>query len=86
VLVHVFVYSWRLCDELITRPRSPTECPRSSKPDTFWTFEFYVEGYFHLTGLTFSDQKNILITKIILMDLSGNGEFHGGRPRSKLGL
>jgi hypothetical protein len=28
----VFVYRYRPCDELITRPRSPTECLRSSKP------------------------------------------------------
>jgi hypothetical protein len=25
----VFVYRYRPCDELITRPRSPTDCPRS---------------------------------------------------------
>jgi hypothetical protein len=42
----IFVF---LCHELITRPRSPTECLRSRKPK--W-----------------------------------NGEFHGGRPRPKLGL
>jgi hypothetical protein len=45
----VFLYRWRPCDELITRPRGPTEYLRSSKPK--W-----------------------------------NGEFHGGRPRPKLGL
>jgi hypothetical protein len=44
-----FVYRYRPCDELITRPRSPTDCLTSRK------------------------QKR-------------DGEFHGGRPRPRLGL
>jgi hypothetical protein len=34
----VFVYKKRLCDELITRPRSPTDCLRSSKLKWNWKF------------------------------------------------
>jgi hypothetical protein len=33
VCVFLFVYRQRPCDELITRPRSPTECVRSRKTE-----------------------------------------------------
>jgi hypothetical protein len=39
VCFSVFVYRWRPCDELITRPRSPTECLRSRNPK--WNREFH---------------------------------------------
>jgi hypothetical protein len=35
VCFSVFVYRKRPCDELITRPRRPTECLRTSKPESF---------------------------------------------------
>jgi hypothetical protein len=34
----VFVYRYRPCDELITRPRSPTNCLRPRKPSETESF------------------------------------------------